>query len=116
MEQRWRRQNANAHLPDFFKSKGFEVHNLGLYANNADDFSAQIADLKKANCEILSGVFTPPEFGIFWTQCAQQDTGLRSLPRPRHLLFPAAVEALGDRGGIYPPKCGGRTIIRSSPG
>ena len=20
----------------------------------------------------MSGVFTPPEFGIFWTQCAQQ--------------------------------------------
>jgi branched-chain amino acid transport system substrate-binding protein len=57
--------NANAHLPDFFKSKGFEVHNLGLYNNNADDFSAQIADLKKLNCEIVSGVFTPPEFGIF---------------------------------------------------
>jgi branched-chain amino acid transport system substrate-binding protein len=52
--------NANAHLPDFFKSKGFDVHNLGLYPNNADDFSAQIADLKKANCEIVSGVFSPP--------------------------------------------------------
>ena len=59
--------NANAHLPDFFKSKGFDVHNLGLYNNNADDFSAQIAELKRFNCEIVSGVFTPPEFGIFWT-------------------------------------------------
>jgi branched-chain amino acid transport system substrate-binding protein len=90
--------NANEHLPDFFKSKGFEVHNLGLYSNNADDFSAQIADLKKANCEILSGVFTPPEFGTFWTQCAQQSYRPKIVTPAKALLFPAAVEALGDRG------------------
>ena len=91
--------NANAHLPDFFKSKGFDVHNLGLYPNNADDFSAQIADLKKANCEIVSGVFSPPEFGIFWTQCAQQGYRPKVVTPAKALLFPAAVEALGDRGG-----------------
>jgi branched-chain amino acid transport system substrate-binding protein len=90
--------NANAHLPDFFKSKGFDVHNLGLYPNNADDFSAQIADLKKANCEIVSGVFSPPEFGIFWTQSAQQGYRPKVVTPAKALLFPAAVEALGDRG------------------
>jgi branched-chain amino acid transport system substrate-binding protein len=90
--------NANAHLPDFFKSKGFEVHNLGLYNNNADDFSAQIADLKKSNCEIVSGVFTPPEFGIFWTQCAQQGYRPKIITPAKALLFPTAVEALGNRG------------------
>jgi branched-chain amino acid transport system substrate-binding protein len=90
--------NANAHLPDFFKSKGFEVHNLGLYQNNADDFSTQISDLKKANCEIVSGVFTPPEFGIFWMQCAQQGYRPKVVTPAKALLFPAAVEALGDRG------------------
>jgi branched-chain amino acid transport system substrate-binding protein len=91
--------NANAHLPDFFKSKGFDVHNLGLCANNADDFSAQIVDLKKANCEIVSGVFSPPEFGIFWTQCAQLGYRPKVVTPAKALLFPAAVEALGDRGG-----------------
>ena len=90
--------NANEHLPDFFKSRGFEVHNLGLYNNNADDFSAQIADLKKSNCEIVSGVFTPPEFGIFWTQCAQQGYRPKIVTPAKALLFPTAVEALGNRG------------------
>jgi branched-chain amino acid transport system substrate-binding protein len=90
--------NANEHLPDFFKSKGFQVNNLGLYSNNADDFSAQIADLKKANCEVLSGVFTPPEFATFWTQCAQQSYRPKIVTPAKALLFPAAVEALGDRG------------------
>jgi branched-chain amino acid transport system substrate-binding protein len=90
--------NANEHLPDFFKSRGFEVHNLGLYNNNADDFSAQIADLKKSNCEIVSGVFTPPEFGIFWTQCAQQGYRPKIVTPAKARLFPTAVEARGNRG------------------
>jgi len=90
--------NANEHLPDFFKSKGLDVKNLGLYSNNADDFSAQIAELKKANCEVLSGVFTPPEFAAFWTQCAQQSYRPKIVTPAKALLFPAAVEALGDRG------------------
>lgn len=91
--------NANEHLPDFFTSKGFQVHNLGLYPNNADDFSTQIAELKKANCDILCGVFTPPEFGVFWTQCAQQGYRPKVVTPAKALLFPAAVESLGDRGG-----------------
>ncbi len=90
--------NANEHLPDFFKSKGFEVHNIGLYSNNADDFSAQIAELKKANCEIVCGVFTPPEFAVFWTQCGQQSYRPKIVTPAKALLFPAAVEALGNRG------------------
>ncbi len=90
--------NANAHLPDFFKSKGFEVHNIGLYTNNADDFSAQIAELKKANCEIVCGVFTPPEFAVFWTQCGQQSYHPKIVTPAKALLFPTAVEALGNRG------------------
>ena len=57
---------ANEAMPPFFKSKGFEVKNVGIYPNNADDFSSQIAELKKANAEILTGVFTPPEFGVFF--------------------------------------------------
>ena len=89
--------NANEHLPDFFKSKGFEVHNVGIYPNNADDFSAQISQLKKANCEILCGVFTPPEFEVFWTQCAQQSYRPKVVTPAKALLFPAAVEALGER-------------------
>jgi len=90
--------NANAHMPDFFKSRGLNVRNVGLYQNNADDFTAQITEFKKANCEILSGVFTPPEFGIFWTQCAQQGYQPKVVTPAKALLFPASVEALGDRG------------------
>jgi branched-chain amino acid transport system substrate-binding protein len=47
----------------------------------------------------VSGVFGPPEFGIFWTQCAQLGYRPKVVTPAKALLFPAAVEALGDRGG-----------------
>ena len=85
-------------LPTLFKSKGFEVHNLGLYPPLSDDFTAQISELKKANAEIVCGIFNPPQFATFWTQCAQQNFKPKIVTPPKAVLFPTAVEALGDRG------------------
>ena len=85
-------------LPGLFTSKGFEVHDLGLYPPLSDDFSSQITDLKKANAEIVCGIFNPPQFAIFWTQCAQQGYRPKIVTPPKALLFPTAVEALGNRG------------------
>ena len=85
-------------LPTLFKSKGFEVHNLELYPPLSDDFTAQISDLKKANAEIVCGIFNPPQFATFWTQCAQQNFKPKIVTPPKAVLFPTAVEALGDRG------------------
>jgi len=89
---------ANGALPDVFTKKGFKVVNAGLYTMNADDFSAQIATLKKANAEILMGIFTPPAFATFWTQCGQQGLRPRIVTPAKAVLFPSAVEALGPRG------------------
>ncbi len=85
-------------LPALFKSKGFDVHNLGLYPPLSDDFTAQITELKKAGCEVCCGIFNPPQFATFWTQCAQQGYRPKIMTPPKALLFPTAVEALGDRG------------------
>jgi branched-chain amino acid transport system substrate-binding protein len=85
-------------LPALYKSKGFEVHDLGLYPPLSDDFSSQIADMKKVNAEIVCGIFNPPQFATFWTQCAQQGFKPKIVTPPKALLFPTAVEALGDRG------------------
>jgi branched-chain amino acid transport system substrate-binding protein len=85
-------------LPGLFKSKGFDVHDLGLYPPLSDDFSSQIADMKKVNAEIVCGIFNPPQFATFWTQCAQQGFKPKIVTPPKALLFPTAVEALGDRG------------------
>ena len=85
-------------LPGLFKSKGLDVHNLGLYPLLSDDFSSQIAEMKKAGSDIACGIFIPPQFAIFWTQCAQQGFRPKIMTPLKALLFPTAVEALGDRG------------------
>jgi branched-chain amino acid transport system substrate-binding protein len=85
-------------LPATIKTRGFDVHYLGLYPPLTDDFSAQISQLKNLNADIVCGIFNPPQFAIFWTQCAQQGYKPKIVTPPKALLFPTAVEALGDRG------------------
>jgi branched-chain amino acid transport system substrate-binding protein len=85
-------------LPTLFRSKGYNVHELGLYPPLSDDFSSQIAEMKKANADIVCGIFNPPQFATFWTQCAQQGFKPKIVTPPKAVLFPTAVEALGDRG------------------
>jgi len=85
-------------LPPLFRSKGFNVVNLGLYPPLADDFTAQITALKNANAEVCCGIFNPPQFVTFWTQCAQQGYHPKIMTPPKAILFPSAVEALGARG------------------
>jgi branched-chain amino acid transport system substrate-binding protein len=85
-------------LPALYRSKGYEVRELGLYPPLSDDFSSQIAEMKKANADIVCGIFNPPQFATFWTQCAQQGFKPKIVTPPKAVLFPTAVEALGDRG------------------
>src|ERR1700761_2729450 len=85
-------------LPATIKQHGFDVHHLGLYPPLADDFTAQISEMKKVGADIVCGIFNPPQFAIFWTQCAQQGYQPKIVTPPKALLFPTAVEALGTRG------------------
>ncbi|MGP0092657.1 MAG: ABC transporter substrate-binding protein [Xanthobacteraceae bacterium] len=81
-----------------FRKKGLDIVDLGLYPPLSDDFTSQIRQLKDNNCETICGIFNPPQFAIFWTQCAQQGYRPKIATPPKALLFPTAVEALGDRG------------------
>ena len=85
-------------LPATIKGHGFDVHYLGLYPPLSDDFTAQITQLKNMKADIACGIFNPPQFAIFWTQCAQQGFQPKIVTPPKALLFPTAVEALGNRG------------------
>jgi branched-chain amino acid transport system substrate-binding protein len=85
-------------LPPLFKSKGLTVVNLGLYPPLSEDFTAQINQLKQASADICCGIFNPPQFVTFWTQCAQQGYRPKIMTPPKAILFPSAVEALGARG------------------
>lgn len=90
--------NKDHGLPPLFIAKGYELVDAGFHQPLADDFSAQIAQLKAAGVEIVTGVFLPPDFTTFWTQCAQQGFRPKAVTVAKALLFPSAVESLGKNG------------------
>jgi branched-chain amino acid transport system substrate-binding protein len=85
-------------FPPVLAKAGFTLTDPGRYQNLTQDFSAQIAAFRKANCEIVTGVVIPPDFKTFWTQAAQQGFKPKIVSVGKALLFPAAIEALGDLG------------------
>ena len=83
-------------FPPVLGKQGYKLTDPGRYQNLTADFSAQISAFKKANCEIITGVVIPPDFKTFWTQAKQQGFQPKAASIGKALLFPAAVEALGD--------------------
>jgi branched-chain amino acid transport system substrate-binding protein len=90
--------NPERGLPPALKEKGFTVVDAGVFTPFSDNFSSQIGAFKAAGVEILTGVFLPPDFGVFWTQAAQQGFRPKIATVAKALLFPSAIEALGERG------------------
>ncbi len=80
------------------KEKGFKIFDNGRFEFNASDFASQISAFKAAKVEVVQGVMPPPQFATFWAQCAQQSFKPKIVTCAKALLFPAGVNALGDRG------------------
>ena len=82
------------------KAAGYELLLPGLMDPGAQDLTAFISAYSSADAELVTGAITPPDFSTFWAQAAQQ--GLRGRLKfatiAKAMLFPAAVEALGDTG------------------
>jgi branched-chain amino acid transport system substrate-binding protein len=85
-------------FPPVLDKLGYRLTDPGRYQNLTDDFSAQIAAFKKANCEIITGVMIPPDFTTFWNQASQQGFKPKVASIGKAILFPVAVEALGKNG------------------
>lgn len=85
-------------LPPALAAQGFELTDPGRYQPLTDDFTNYISAFKDAGCEIVTGVMIPPDFGTFWSQAAQQGFQPKVATIGKALLFPSAIEALGDRG------------------
>jgi len=88
--------DPNLGFPRPLKEKGYSLLDPGRYQNLTADFSAQIAAFKKGECEIITGVVIPPDFRTFWTQARQQGFKPKIASVGKALLFPPAVEAIGD--------------------
>ena len=85
-------------FPPVLEKMGFGLTDTGRYQNLTDDFSAQINAFKQAEVEIVTGVMIPPDFTTFWTQAKQQGFTPKVASIGKAILFPQAVEALGDGG------------------
>jgi branched-chain amino acid transport system substrate-binding protein len=90
--------DPNVGVPPVLDAQGFTLTDTGRYQNLTDDFSSQINAFKAANCEIVTGVPIPPDFTTFWTQAKQQGFNPKAASIGKAILFPQAVEALGDQG------------------
>lgn len=90
--------DPNVGFPPVLAEQGYTLTDPGRYQNLTDDFSAQINAFKAANAEIVTGVVIPPDFTTFWTQAKQQGFTPKAASIGKAILFPQAVEALGDAG------------------
>ena len=90
--------NAFAQIfPPVFKERGFKLVDRGRFQLPVDDFSAQIAEFKRNNVEILTGVLPPPDFASFWTQASQQGFKPKMVSMGKATPFAAAIAAIGPR-------------------
>jgi len=85
-------------FPPVLAENGYSLTDPGRYQNLTDDFSAQISAFKGADVEIVTGVVIPPDWTTFWTQSKQQGFTPKAASIGKAILFPVAVEALGDAG------------------
>ena len=90
--------DPNVGFPPVLAEQGFELVDPGRYQNLTDDFTAQINAFKQAGAEIVTGVPIPPDFTTFWTQARQQGFNPKVASIGKAILFPVAVEALGENG------------------
>ena len=85
-------------FPKPLASMGFSLTDPGRFQNGTQDFSAQISAFKRDGCEIVTGVVIPPDAKTFLTQARQQGYKPKVVTLGKALLFPGAIEALGDLG------------------
>ena len=85
-------------FPKPLSAMGYGLTDQGRFQNGTQDFSAQIAAFKKDNVEIVTGVVIPPDAKTFLTQARQQGFKPKVITLGKALLFPGAIEALGDLG------------------
>ena len=85
-------------FPKPLAAQGYTLTDPGRFQNGTQDFSAQIAAFKKDGVEVVTGVVIPPDAKTFLTQARQQGFKPKVITLGKALLFPGAIEALGELG------------------
>jgi branched-chain amino acid transport system substrate-binding protein len=97
--------NAKTGQPPMLKKAGYTVVDGGRFQDGTEDYTTQISKFKSADCDILSGVFIPPDFVNFWKQSYQQQFQPVAATVGKALLFPAEMEAIGEIGYGLTTEC-----------
>lgn len=85
-------------FPKPLAAMGYSLTDPGRFQNGTQDFSAQISAFKRDGVEIVTGVVIPPDAKTFLTQARQQGFKPKVITLGKALLFPGAIEALGELG------------------
>lgn len=85
-------------FPPVLAQKGFTLRDPGRFQSLTQDFSAQISAFRQGNAQIITGVVIPPDAKNFLVQARQQGFRPKVISIGKALLFPSAIEALGDLG------------------
>jgi branched-chain amino acid transport system substrate-binding protein len=91
--------------PPMLKKAGYTVVDGGRFQPGTEDYTPQISKFKSEDCDILSGVFIPPDFVNFWKQSYQQGFQPVAATVGKALLFPAQLEAIGEIGYGLTTEC-----------
>ena len=87
--------DARLGLPAQFAKAGYRIVDIGKFQVGTDDFSAYIQAFKREKVEIVTGLFSPPEWATFVKQSAQMGFKPKVATVAKALLFPSGVAALG---------------------
>lgn len=90
--------NDDYGLPPAVRDAGFEAFAPSMFEPRTNDFSAQIAEFKKNDCEIVGGITYVADLKTFVTQCNQQNYKPKVVTVAAALLFPSGIEAMGELG------------------
>lgn len=77
---------------------GYKETKAGFFQASTNDFSNQISAFKNGKCDVVVGYFSTEQLVQFWNQGAQAGYKPKVATIAAALLFPSAVEALGNYG------------------
>lgn len=90
--------NKEYGFPPAVSKAGYSFVTPPFFQPLTADFSPQIAEFKKAGVDIIAGITLPQDLKTFMAQCRQQGFKPKIVTVGKALLFPSAVEAMGDLG------------------
>jgi branched-chain amino acid transport system substrate-binding protein len=90
--------DAKTGFPAGVAASGLKLVDPGRFNTGTNDFSTFIGQFKSGGVDTLCGIPIPPDFSTFWKQAKQQGFNPKVVTVAKAVLFPAAVEALGDIG------------------